>query len=438
MAREMKNSGIAWIGLIPVSWKTIQIRSIFDENTRRNLFLTRKNSLKFTYGAIVRKKDFDTEDDYVLRTIKNYTMVSSGDIVINGLNLNFDFVTQRVGLVKEEGLITSSYMIIRPRKNYISEYYATYLLKTYDSFKAFHNMGDGVRKILNFSELKKEYIILPPLSSQNNIVNFLNLKCSELDSLVADITKEIELLKEYRKSVIYEAVTKGLDPNVEMKDSGIEWIGKIPHNWDVLPLKNLFVFGKGLSITKANLEYEGYPVISYGQIHAKYNTGVCIDNRLFRYVNFSYLKTDSASLVNPNSFIFADTSEDAEGCGNCVYNNTESNFFAGYHTIILTPKSNKNCKYLAYLFQTDVWRNQMRNRIVEVKLFTVSQKLLKLTSVILPSECEQSQIVEYLDKKCSIIDSLISDKQQQIDKLTEYKKSLIYEYVTGKKEVPAV
>lgn len=190
--QNMKNSGIEWIGDIPEHWSVKPIRALFEEVTLKNKLGDVKNALKFTYGRIVPKGDFDAdEDDYVANTILNYTIVDPGTIMLNGLNLNFDFVSQRIGLVTERGVITSAYLSFKPMSEEILPEYANYLFKAYDGRKAFHNMGGGVRKILNFSELKKQYFIYPDVMEQTCIVNYLDVKCSEIESLVADIQTQI-------------------------------------------------------------------------------------------------------------------------------------------------------------------------------------------------------------------------------------------------------
>lgn len=214
----------------------------------------------------------------------------------------------------------------------------------------------------------------------------------------------------------------------EMKDSGVEWIDVIPKEWNVVPLKSLFSFGKGLPITKENLTEEGVPVISYGQIHAKWNTGVTVHKNLFRFVNDSYVESNPKSLVKKGDFILADTSEDREGCGNCVYIDTDKTIFAGYHTIILNSLNSTENKYLAYLFQTDSWRSQIRKAVTGVKLFSISKRILSNCSIIVPNNSKK--IVDYLDVKCAYIDALIANVQAQIEKLKAYKQSLITEVVT--------
>ena len=217
-----------------------------------------------------------------------------------------------------------------------------------------------------------------------------------------------------------------------MKNSGVEWIGEIPEDWEVKPLTSLFSFGKGLPITKEDLKENGIPVLSYGQIHSKTNTGTNIQNDLLRYVDESYLVSNPQSLVQRGDFIFADTSEDLDGCGNCAYVNFDSKLFAGYHTVILKSKDCSNNQYLAYLFKTDEWRKQIRAGLVEVKLYSISRKVLKKASVILPPKSTQQRIASYLDKKCSKIEETIQKQQQVIEKLKAYKQSLITEAVTGK------
>lgn len=215
----------------------------------------------------------------------------------------------------------------------------------------------------------------------------------------------------------------------EMKNSSVKWIDVIPVNWQVKPLKTQFSFGKGLSITKADLVDEGSPVISYGQIHSKHNTGTNVTDDLIRFIPSTI--AFNQSLVKYGDFIFADTSEDLDGCGNCVYMNLNTPIYAGYHTIILHQKSgNDDNKYLAYLFKTDCWRKQIRTDVNGVKLFSISQNILKRTNIILPPLPEQKAIADFLDKKCAEIDGLLADLEAEVKTLAEYKKSIIAETVT--------
>ena len=216
----------------------------------------------------------------------------------------------------------------------------------------------------------------------------------------------------------------------EMVYSGYEWLGDIPEDWTTCRTKNMFNFGKGLSITKDNLVGTGTPVISYGQIHSKMNSGTALCNELIRFVPEEYLEASPDSLVKKNDFIFADTSEDLDGCGNCVFVDRSMNLFAGYHTIILRANNSAENKYFAYLFKTDAWRSQIRSKVSGVKVFSISRKILADTVLIVPSECDQRRIVDYLDCKCAVIDAVISKTNATIEEYKKLKQSIIVEAVT--------
>lgn len=215
-----------------------------------------------------------------------------------------------------------------------------------------------------------------------------------------------------------------------MKDSGLFWAKEIPKAWSINKVKYLFRSGKGLSITKDNLTESGLPVVSYGQIHAKTNSGTDTADELLRFVDTSYEKSFPQCKVNQFDFVFADTSEDYDGIGNCVYKRSDNLLYAGYHSIILKSKNKKDNRFLAYLFKTDAWRSQLRKSAFGVKVFSISQKLLLNASVILPPQKEQEKIADFLDSKCSSIDSISSSLKEQIEVLEKYKKSLIFEAVT--------
>ena len=216
----------------------------------------------------------------------------------------------------------------------------------------------------------------------------------------------------------------------EMKDSGLDWLKEIPITWKTDKLKYMFNFGKGLSITKENLVEEGLAVVSYGQIHAKYNNGVGVDDSLLRYVSPRYRELYPGCEVKQYDFIFADTSEDYDGCGKCVYKRDSDVVFGGYHVVIAHAIEKRDKRYFAYLFQTDCWRRQIREKSSGVKVFSITQKNISNASVIVPPFEQQCKIADYLDIKCNKIDSLISDIQAEIDILENYKKTVIVEAVT--------
>lgn len=429
----MKDSGIDWIGKIPDEWKIYQLSQVVTQVKNKNTNLQERNLLSLSYGKI-KRKNIDSSDGLLPASFDGYNIIENGDIVLRLTDLQNDHTSLRVGRATEKGIITSAYTTLRP-VNKDNSRFLYYLLHAFDLKKGFYGMGAGVRQGLNYSEVKSLKIILPDdKSEQTKIAGFLDKKCSEIDSIIEESKKSIEEYKAWKQSVIFEAVT-GKNLSCKKKNSGIEWISEIPEKWEVQRLKSYFNFKKGLPITKENLKDSGISVISYGQIHSKNNNGVSICNELIRFVDKSYLKSNSESLVKKGDFIFADTSEDLEGCGNCAYVNSDEIIFAGYHTIIFSSKYQNENKYLAYLFLTDAWRTQIRCNCSGVKLFSITKKILSKVSIILPPLFEQKSIAKFLDTKCAQIDSLISEKQSLIKDLAEYKKSLIFEAVTGKRRV---
>lgn len=212
------------------------------------------------------------------------------------------------------------------------------------------------------------------------------------------------------------------------KDSGLEWLGIVPEHWRTMKMKYLFSFGRGLNITKSDLVEDGTPVISYGQIHSKANTGVAVKEELLRFVPTDITSAHPENKVHIGDFIFADTSEDKEGCGNCAYIDREG-IYAGYHSLVLDGKGRDN-KYFAYLFKSEPWRIQIRSKASGVKVFSITQTIMGESTVILPTLIEQRTIASYLDHKVGQIDALISEKEKMVEDLKAYRSSLITETVT--------
>lgn len=427
--RNMKNSGVEWIGEIPQEWETDRIGSKYSERK------TKVNDrdyppLSVTMKGIVPQLDTAAKSD----AHDDRKLVCVGDFAINSRSDR----RGSCGISKYDGSVSFINTILAP-KGKMNPVYYDWLFHTTLFADEYYKWGHGIVNDLwttNWTDMKRISIPVPPLDEQKRIADFLDGKSAEIDIVIKKTEESIEEYKKLKQSIITEAVTKGIRPGRKMKPSGIEWIGDIPEEWGVSATKNLFEFGKGLSITKADLVESGIPVISYGQIHAKYNTGVSYSEDLVKFVPESYIESSNQCLVNKYDFIFADTSEDLEGCGNCAYIDKQLTLFAGYHSIILSPKVKRSQKYLAYLFKSDTWRHQIRTGLVAVKVYSVSQKVLRRTTVILPPFEEQQEIVDFLDRKSTEIDKLIEAKQKIVEEMQTYKKSVIYEYVTGKKEVP--
>lgn len=202
---KMKDSGIFWIGMIPEHWEVKRIASLFTGKVNTNSDFAYKHAFKFYYGTLVPKDEVGDAEEY-RETYVKYQVIQKDDILVNGLNLNYDFVSQRVAIAPTDGIITSAYIVARPRKGTNADYY-NYLFKAMDSKKLFHGMGTGIRLTLSFDELKKQIVVCPPIGEQQAIVAYINDKTAKVESLIANLQAEIEHLKEYKQRLIADCVT---------------------------------------------------------------------------------------------------------------------------------------------------------------------------------------------------------------------------------------
>ena len=434
MAREYKDSGIEWIGQIPKEWEVELIGNNIKEINDKNDDSSEDNALQFKMGSIISKKGGDSK--YNPESLAAYTKVKEGDIVINGLNLSFDLISQRVGLVREKGVITSTYLTLRP-SSLLHSVFVNYLFKAYDNCKAFHGMGRGLRQILAYRELKNQKLIYPPLPEQQKIADYLDKVCDEIDEMVALQETMIEELKAYKQSVITEAVTKGLNPNVSMRNSGIDWIGEIPEHWDVIKLGRIFTFQGGFAFKS-----DGYVAESNNQVirigNVKNNL-LLLDNSPV-YIDDNLAEIASNYKLNENCILFTMTG--TKGKRDYFFTlllkkeHLVKNLFLNQRVGCFIAKENVCPNYYNYLLKD----NGILDCIFFYETGTANQGNLGIDSISrtllqMPPYDEQRKIASYLDTKCSEIDSLIALKQTKIEELKEYKKSVIYEYVTGKKEV---
>lgn len=424
-----KDSGIAWIGKIPEKWIVGLVGKYFEEINKPNINQEETNTLQFKMGEIISKSKGDSK--YSPETIEAYNVVEPGTIMINGLNLSFDLVSQRIAQVRERGAITSTYLAIFPTKKMKSNY-AKYLLKAYDNNKALHAMGRGLRATLSYRTFRSEPVIVPSLDEQQAIASYLDEKCGEINSLISLQEEMISELQAYKQSVITETVTKGLDPNVPMKDSGFEWIGMIPEEWKIQRLRTLGNCQNGIS---KGGEYFGdefdFPFVNYTDayknIDVPYPEG---------RANSTEEDRKQYSLIE-GDILFTRTSEtiDEIGYASTCTQTIPNAVFSGF--LIRFRPTGKELYYgfSKYYFRSSIHRAFFVKEMNLVTRASLSQNLLKNLPTLIPPLSEQQAIASYLDEKTSQIDSLIALKQEKITELKDYKKSIIYEYVTGKKKV---
>ena len=421
--REMKNSRLEYVGMVPQSWESHPLYCFFGERKNKNYDLQEKNLLSLSYGKVMRKS-IDTVGGLLPSSFNTYNIVEKGDIIIRPTDLQNDKKSLRTGLVKERGIITSAYIDLCPLPGVNSAFFH-YLLHAYDIMKVFYNMGNGVRQGLNFGEFSKLMVYYPKKEEQEAIVLFLDAKCTQIDDLSEGIQKEINTLEVYKRSVISEVVTKGLNKNAEMHDSGIEWLGRIPRNWDTKRGKYIFEqkSDRGNSISLVLLS----PTQNYGVIPQELYeelTGFSAV-KLNEKTDFNALKTvhKGAFVISLRSFQGGFEYSEYEGVVSPAYQ-------VFYPTIPVCDG------YYKYLFKTQVFIDKMNSYTMSFRDGkNIAFSDFGRTYIPIPPLQEQIDIASYLNKKCSEIDLIIAKKKEQLEVLADYKKSLIYEYVTGKKEV---
>lgn len=426
-----KDSGVEWIGEIPATWQMLRIQQCFAEERRINDGLESFHALKFSAGSIVPKPEIWDEGE-IADTYARYRYVSPGTIMINNLNLNFDLKSLRVGLVEEEGIITSAYVAIVPGAE-IQPRFANYVLKSWDYRKAFHNMGKGLRLTLDWHELSKYRIQTPSLCEQQAIADYLDAKTAEIDALVADCEREVELLREYRKAVISEAVTKGLDPDAPMKDSGIEWIGEIPQHWDAGKLLRHARLESGHTPSRLHPEWWiedecTIPWITTQDVHRFRDGRITSIDDTELHVSQIGLDNSSARWLPAGTVALSRT---ASVGFSIVLSKpmASSQDFADW-----VPDESLDSFYLLYSLRSmDMVFKQLQMGSTHKTIYMPD--IMKLAVAYPPLE-EQRQIVNHLDAITDEIDFLIEAKQSMADKLREYRRSLISEAVTGKFKVP--
>ncbi len=417
---EYKDSGAEWIGEIPEHYQIVPLFSVVSENRVKNSSNTCANLLSLSYGKIVNK-DINTNDGLLPESFETYQVVEKGYTILRLTDLQNDKRSLRSGYVGETGIITSAYVGLVPSDRIDGRFLAN-LMHGYDVMKIFYSLGNGVRQSMNYADLKWLPVVLPPLSTQKAIADYLERKIAGIDTLMADKQKLIELLHENRNAVISEAVTKGLDPTIPMKDSQIDWVGKIPAHWTVTRIKNLFFVvdernaddsAMLLSLftaigvkPRSEMEERGNRAVTV----MNYKRVVCGDlivNKLLAWMGaIAYSEYDG--VTSPDYDVYR-----AKSTINVVKDY--------YHHYFRNTNFKSDCYKYGHGIMMMRWR-------------TYPEEFLSIP-VLNPPFAEQVKIAEYVRNESEKIDALISDITEQIEKLKEYRQSVISEVVTGKVSV---
>ncbi len=420
LTRKMKDSGVEWIGEIPEDWEIIKVKQLF----------------KIGRGRVIAKTELDEKYPYPV-----YSSQTKNDGIL-GYIQTYDFEGPRLTWTTDGA--NAGTVFIRDGKYNCTNVCGTlelkdeindlqYLKYTLEYIAIFHKRADtNGYKIMN-NEMANIEIVLPSEHKQKAIADFLDEKTQEIDNIISKTKKAIEEYKRYKQSLITETVTKGLDENVQMKDSGIEWVGEIPKHWDLIRLGFLGRLQNG--INKSGEEFGfGYPFINYGDIYRNYH----LDKLEYSGLVNSTEKERENYSVKKGDVLFTRTSETKEEIGyaaTCL-EDIENAVFTGFSIRFRPSKKSKLFPgFSKYYFRSQIHRKYFVKEMNIVTRVSLGQELLMKLSVLLPPLKEQEEIAAYLDQKCSRINQIISTKEKLLTEMEAYKKSLIYETVTGKREV---
>ncbi len=417
--REMKDSGIEWIGQIPKGWELRRAKTLFTQRNSKGNGIEVLLSPTQKYGVVPQSQlegVVQVKEDTDLQMFKT---VHKGDFVISLRSFQGGFEYSLY-----EGVCSPAYQVFYPTSPICDTYYR-YLFKSQSFISKMNNLTVGIRegKNIQYVDFANSRIPVPPLAEQERIAVFLDAECAEIDTVLEKTRASIEEYKKLKQAVITQAVTKGIRGDRPMKDSGIEWIGNIPAEWDVVRIKNLFDYRN---------ERNFKPLEEVNLISLYTDKGVVQHCDLDETTGNKASNADGYKLVYENDIVVNIILCWMGAIGRSAYFGVTSPAYDVY-----SPKQKTNSKFYHYLFRTNGFSGdcyKVGRGIMAMRWRTYSDQF-RAIKVVSPPQSEQEEIVEYLDEKCEGIDDLIAKKQQYLTEIENYKKSLIYEYVTGKKEV---
>ena len=416
----MKDSGVEWMGQIPEKWKVQRAKTLFLQRlTKGNqytvlLAATQKHGMlpqSEVEGVVQVKEDAD---------LQQFRTVHKNDFVISLRSFQGGFEFSQY-----EGVCSPAYQVFYSTKPICYSYYRM-LFKSDGFIKKMNSLTVGIRdgKNIQYDDFANSLVPVPPLKEQEHIADYLDRKCAEIDAIIAKQQQIIEKLKEYKLSIITEAVTKGLDPNVPMKDSGVEWIGKVPEKWDISRIKYICVFNPKRKEINCNA------FVSYAPMECV-KDGYLIKKQI-RYTDISTGLTS----FEDGDIIMAKVTPCFENGNIAIAKDLINKFGVGSSELFVFRATKVNTRWLFYFLRNSVFKSLAKATMTGTGgLKRVSPDFVRDFSLALPPEKEQLKIVEFLDSACVKIDEIIKHKQEEVEKLNQYKKALIYEVVTGKMEV---
>jgi type I restriction enzyme S subunit len=422
---EYKDSGVEWVGAIPNSWEVSPLFSLASTDVLKNDDGAENNVLSLSYGRIIRR---DVEDNHGLlpESFNTYQLVAAGDIILRLTDLQNDKRSLRVGLACEKGIITSAYLKLTAKKKFLDRYLYR-LLHSYDTTKVFYGMGGGLRQSMKFEEMRRLQMLCPSLDEQKQIADFLDHETAKIDALIEKQQRLIELLKEKRQAVISHAVTKGLNPNAPLKDSGVEWLGEVPAHWAIRKFGYISMVVRGGSPRPA-----GDPALFNGD----YSPWVTVAE---------ITKDDNIYLTETETFL---TKKGSEQCrvfskGTLLLSNSGATLgvpkilsidanandgVVGFEDLTL----NHEFAYFYLSTLTDDLRERIKQGSGQPNLNT---DIVKAITVPVPPDQEVEAIVESIKKSREQFNALVEKAKRGIELLQERRTALISAAVTGKIDV---
>lgn len=442
MAREMKDSGIKWLGAIPDMWNVKKIKYTLQERIEKNNPIRTDEILSLTAKqGVIPYSEKEGGGNKPKEDLSAYRLAYPGDIVMNSMNI----LSGSVGLSSYFGCVSPVYYMLRPYDKNEDVRYYNYIFQTTVFQRSLFGLGNGIlikesgngklntiRMRIPMDKFGELLIPIAPIEEQQKIADYLDKKCAEIDSLVTDIQLQISILEDYKKSVITETVTKGLNPDVEMKDSGIEWIKKVPITWERARIGyNSWI--------RARLGWKGLKAEEYVDEGYAFLSAFNIINNKLDWDNLNYITQDRYDESPEIKLCIGDIIlvKDGAGIGKCARIDTlpVGGATTNGSLAVISTYDNITYEYLYYYLQSCMLQNYIFRIMNGMGVPHLSQEELRKIIIPVPPLKEQKDIAYYLEKKCVEIDASIDEKKQQLGVLEQYKKSLIYEYVTGKKEV---
>lgn len=424
-----KDSGIKWLGKIPSHWEVLPGKAIFSENKNKNKNNTESFVLSLSYGSIIPKRDVN--EGLVPDNYSGYQIVEPGNIIIRCTDLQNDKVSLRTGFVNHHGIISGAYLGLKANADYNPKY-LHYVLHNWDVTKEIYRYGSGLRQSLTWNDIKYLRFAIPPLVEQNNAVKYLEEVTVKIDRAIEVQRQMIDALNERKQIIISHAVTRGLNPEAPLRDSGIDWLGQIPAQWEVSKLKSLTEIKGRIGFrgyTNSDLVEQGNGAITLSPsniINGKMDYSKCSYLSWFKYHESPEI------MVKNGHILFVKT---GSSYGKTAYvDNLPMEATINPQFSLIKPL-NVHPEFLNYAVSSTYFKKQVERGVIGSTIPTISQFAIKNMLILIPPKEEQENIVKHLNSTFTSLDGVIANCERMIALLTERKQIIINEVVTGKKKV---